>query len=99
MTDAENNKQTVQMQVGDNDESEFVDQEAASNEAAIRSIVALTEKDPAALCEHVSEDVLEQLGGDDCAQNATESDDGHVRQGRVRRLGRHRSPVVTRGWP
>lgn len=70
------NKQTVQMQVGDNDESEFVNQEAASDEAAIRSIVALTEKDPAAICDHLSQDVLDQLGGDDCAQQATDSDDG-----------------------
>ena len=70
------NKQTVQMKVGDNDESEFADQEAVADEAAIRGIVAQSDQDPATVCDHLSEDVLEQLGGDDCATQAAEGDDG-----------------------
>jgi hypothetical protein len=72
----QNNKQTVQMKVGDNDESEFADQEAVSDEVAIRGIVAQSDEDPATVCDHVSEDALEQLGGDDCPTKAAESDDG-----------------------
>ena len=72
----DSNKQTVQMKVGDNDESEFADQEAASDEVAIRGIVAQSDKDPATACEHLSEDLLAQLGGDDCATQAQEQDDG-----------------------
>jgi hypothetical protein len=74
--DNENNKQKVQMKVGDNDESEFADEEAVSDEAAIRGIVAQSDKDPATVCEHLSEDVLAQLGGDDCPTKAAEGDDG-----------------------
>jgi hypothetical protein len=70
------NKQTVHMTVGDKDESEFVDEEAASDEAAIRGIVAQSDKDPATVCDHLSEDVLAQLGGDDCPTKAAEGDDG-----------------------
>jgi hypothetical protein len=72
----ENNKQTVQMKVGDNDESEFANEDKASSEVAIRGIVAQSDKDPATVCEHVSEDILEQLGGDDCPTAAAEQDDG-----------------------
>lgn len=73
----DNNKQTVQMKVGDNDESEFANQDAATNEIAIRGIVAQSDKDPASACEHLSEDVLEQLGGaDECPTQAQEDDDG-----------------------
>jgi hypothetical protein len=57
-------------------ESEFVDQKATSSEAAIRGIVAQSDKDPATVCDHVSEDALAQLGGDDCPTKAAESDDG-----------------------
>ena len=71
-----NNKQTVQMQIGDNDESVFANEDAASGELAIRGIVAQSDEDPATVCEHVSEDILEQLGGDDCATAAAEQDDG-----------------------
>ena len=74
----ENNKQTVQMKVGDNDESEFADQEKVSSEVAIRGIVAQSDEDPATLCDHVSEDVLKQLGGDDCPTNAAEGDSATV---------------------
>ena len=72
----QNNKQTVNMTVGDNDESEFVDQEATSDEVAIRGIVAQSDEDPATVCEHLSEEVLEQLGGEDCPTQAAEADDG-----------------------
>jgi hypothetical protein len=72
----ENNKQTVQMKVGDNDESEFVDEEATSDEVAIRGIVAQSDKDPATVCDHLSEDALDQLGGEDCPTKAAETDDG-----------------------
>jgi hypothetical protein len=73
----ENNKQTVQMKVGDNDESEFADQEKVSSEVAIRGIVAQSDEDPATACEHLSADLLEQLGGEeDCPAQATEGDDG-----------------------
>jgi hypothetical protein len=72
----ENNKQTVQMKVGDNDESEFANQEAASDELAIRGIVAQDDANPGVVCEHVSEEILEQLGGEDCPANAQEQDDG-----------------------
>jgi hypothetical protein len=72
----QNNKQTVQMKVGDNDESEFADQEATSDEVAIRGIVAQSDEDPATVCEHVGEDLLEQLGGEDCPTAAAEQDDG-----------------------
>jgi hypothetical protein len=72
----ESNKQTVQMKVGDNDESEFANQQAVSDEVAIRGIVAQSDEDPATICDHVSEDVLKQLGGDDCPTNAAEGDSG-----------------------
>ena len=72
----QNNKQTVQMRVGDNDESEFVDEEATTDELAIRGIVAQSDKDPATVCDHLSADVFEQLGGDDCPTQAAEGDDG-----------------------
>ena len=75
-SDNENNKQTVQMKVGDNDESAFANEELASSELAIRGIVAQSDEDPATACEHVSEDLLAQLGGDDCATTAAEQDDG-----------------------
>jgi hypothetical protein len=71
-----NNKQTVQMKIGDNDESVFANEDAASGELAIRGIVAQSDEDPATVCEHLSEDVLEQLGGDDCPTQAAEADDG-----------------------
>jgi len=71
------NKQTVQMKVGDNDESEFANEEAATDEIAIRGIVAQSDEDPATACEHLSEDLLEQLGGaEDCPTQAEEGDDG-----------------------
>ncbi|HEX8743997.1 MAG TPA: DUF4333 domain-containing protein [Thermoleophilaceae bacterium] len=72
----ENNKQTVEMKIGDNDESEFVDQQAATDEGSIRQIVAESDANPASVCEHLSEDLLEQLGGDDCPTQAEEQDDG-----------------------
>jgi hypothetical protein len=73
----EGNKQTVQMKVGDNDESEFADQQTASDEIAIRGIVAQSDADPTTACEHLSEDLLEQLGGEEgCPDQATEGDDG-----------------------
>jgi hypothetical protein len=72
----ENNKQKTQMKVGKNDESEFVNQEAVSNEAAIRGIVAQSDEDPASVCDHLSDDILEQLGGDDCPTQAADQDDG-----------------------
>ena len=71
-----NNKQTVQMKIGDNDESVFANEDAASGELAIRGIVAQSDEDPATVCDHLSEDVLEQLGGDDCPTAAAEQDDG-----------------------
>ena len=72
----QNNKQTVPMKVADNDESVFVDEKATSDEVAIRGIVAQSDKDPATVCDHLSEDVLAQLGGEDCPTQATETDDG-----------------------
>jgi hypothetical protein len=72
----ENNKQTVLMKVGDNDESVFANEDAVSSEVAIRGIVAQSDEDPATVCEHVSDDILEQLGGDDCPTAAAEGDDG-----------------------
>jgi hypothetical protein len=73
----QNNKQTVQMKVGDNDESEFANQEAVSSEVAIRGIVAQSDEDPASACDHLSDDVLEQLGGaEECPTQAEQSDDG-----------------------
>ena len=72
----EGNKQTVQMKVGENDESEFVDQEATSDEVAIRGIVAQDDQEPGAVCEHLSEEILEELGGEDCATQVAEADDG-----------------------
>jgi hypothetical protein len=72
----ESNKQTVQMKVGDNDESTFANEDAASSELAIRGIVAQSDEDPATVCEHVSDDILEQLGGEDCPTAAAEQDDG-----------------------
>ena len=73
----QNNKQTVQMKVGDNDESEFANQQAVSDEVAIRGIVAQSDEDPASACDHLSDDVLEQLGGaEECPTQAEQGDDG-----------------------
>lgn len=72
----QNNRQTVQMRVGDNDESEFANEQGARDEGTIRQIVAQADQDPAVVCEHVSEEILEQLGGDDCPANAEEQSDG-----------------------
>ena len=74
--DNENNKQDVEMKITANDESDFVNQEATTDEAAIRGIVAQSDEDPATACEHLSEELLEQLGGDDCPATAQEQDDG-----------------------
>jgi hypothetical protein len=71
----ESNKQTVQMKVGDNDESEFADEKAVQGEGLIRQIVAQSDEDPATVCDHLSEDILEQLGGDDCPTQAAEQAD------------------------
>lgn len=71
----ENNKQTAEMKIAANDESEFVNQEALSDEVAIRAIVAQSDADPATVCERVSEEVLEALGGDDCPTKAAEEAD------------------------
>ncbi len=72
----ENNKQTVQMKIAENDESDFVDVNAVGDEAAIRQIVAQSDENPASVCEHLSEELLEQLGGEDCPTQAEEQDDG-----------------------
>ena len=70
----ENNKQTVEMRVGDNDESEFVDQQKVQDEGLIRTIVAQSDADPASACEHLSEELqqtlTEQAGASDCAEAA-----------------------------
>lgn len=66
----ENNQQTVQMKIGTNDESEFVDQRLANDEGTIRTIVAQTDAEPAKICENVTEEILEQLGGEDCPAEA-----------------------------
>jgi hypothetical protein len=72
----ETNKQTVEMKIGDNDESEFADEKAVQDEGLIRQIVAQSDEDPATVCEQLSEEVLEQAGGEDCATQAAEEDDG-----------------------
>ena len=76
----ENNKQTTEMKVGANDESEFVDEKAVQDEGLIRQLVAQTDEDPTAICEVLSEELeqalLEEAGTDDCAEAATASDDG-----------------------
>jgi hypothetical protein len=71
----ENNEQTVEMKIGDNDESEFADQAAAQDEGTIRTYVAQSDEDPATICEHLGEELLEQLGGEDCATQAEEQAD------------------------
>ena len=43
----------VQMKIGDNDESVFANEDAASGELAIRGIVAQSDEDPATVCEHL----------------------------------------------
>ena len=76
----ENNKQTVEMKVGDNDESEFVDQQKAQDEGLIRTIVAQADADAASVCEHLSEEIqqtlIEQTETGDCAEAAEAADDG-----------------------
>jgi hypothetical protein len=72
----ETNKQKVEMKIGDNDESEFVDEKAVQDEGLIRQIVAQDDAEPGAVCEHVSEEVLEQLGGEECPTQLAEADDG-----------------------
>ena len=73
----DSNKQTVQMKVGDNDESEFADETAVQSEGLIRQIVAQSDEDPASACDHLSDDVLEQLGGaEECPTQAEQGDDG-----------------------
>jgi hypothetical protein len=72
----ENNEQTVQMKVGDNDESEFADEKKVQDEGQIRQLIAQTDEDPAKFCEVVDEELLEQLGGEDCPTQAAENDDG-----------------------
>lgn len=65
----ENNVQKVEMKVGSNDESEFVNQEAATDEIAIRSIIATTDEDPAKICDHMSPELKEAAeadAGEDC---------------------------------
>jgi hypothetical protein len=65
------------MKIGDNDESEFVDQKAVTDEGIIRQIVAQSDEDPATTCEHLSEELVEQFGGEEgCPQAAEEGDDG-----------------------
>jgi outer membrane lipopolysaccharide assembly protein LptE/RlpB len=75
-----NNKQTVEMKVAANDESEFVDQKAVQDEGLIRQLIAQTDEDPTAICDHLEEgfqeQLLEQAGTDDCAAAAQEGDDG-----------------------
>ncbi len=72
----ENNKQKVQMKIAANDESEFVDQKAVQDEGLIRQTVAQVDENPAQICEEVSEEILEQLGGEECPQRAEEENDG-----------------------
>ncbi|HEX8053343.1 MAG TPA: DUF4333 domain-containing protein [Thermoleophilaceae bacterium] len=72
----EKNKQTVEMKIAANDESEFANQKAVQDEGLIRQIVAQSDEDPATVCEHLEESILEQLGGDDCPTKAAEEDDG-----------------------
>jgi hypothetical protein len=75
----ENNTQKVEMKVNSNDESEFVDQKAATDEIAIRSIIATSDEDPASLCDHMSPELQEALATDagesDCAAAAEASAD------------------------
>lgn len=71
----ENNKQTVQMRIAENDESEFVNQKAVTDEGVIRQTVAQVDENPALICEQVSEEILEQLGGEECPQRAEEEAD------------------------
>jgi hypothetical protein len=76
----ESNKQTVEMKVGSNDESEFVDQKAVQDEGVIRQLIAQSDEDPTAICDHIEEgfqeELLEQAGTDDCAEAAQAGDDG-----------------------
>ena len=76
----ENNKQTTEMKVGANDESEFVDEKAVQDEGQIRQIIAQTDEDATLICEHISEELASVLttdaGTDDCAEAAEAGDDG-----------------------
>ncbi len=76
----ETNKQTTEMKIAANDESEFVDEKKVQDEGLIRQIIAQTDEDPAALCEHLSEELeaqlLEDAGAEDCAEAAAAGDDG-----------------------
>ena len=77
----ESNKQTVNMKVGKNDESEFVNQKAVQDEGLIRQIVAQSDADPTSICEHIGDELLEQVGGEEgCPQQAREGDDGKPTQ-------------------
>lgn len=73
--DNENNKQTVEMKIAANDESEFVDQKAAQDEIQIRQLIAQTDAEPAATCEVLSEELLEEAGGEDCPTQIAEEAD------------------------
>jgi hypothetical protein len=72
----ENNKQKVEMKIAANDESEFVNQKAVEDEIIIRQTVAQVDAKPELICEQVSEEILEQLGGEECPQRAQEESDG-----------------------
>jgi hypothetical protein len=71
----ENNKQKVEMKIAANDESEFVNQKLVEDEIIIRQTVAQVDAKPELICEQVSEEILEQLGGDECPQRAQEEAD------------------------
>jgi hypothetical protein len=65
----ENNTMKVEMKVNADDESEFVDQKVATDEIAIRSIIATTDEDPAKICDHMSPELkaaAEADAGDEC---------------------------------
>jgi hypothetical protein len=74
----ENNTQKVEMKVNADDESEFVNQEAATDEIAIRSIIATTDEDPGSICDHMSPELreaAEEDTGEDCKTAAENSGD------------------------
>jgi hypothetical protein len=72
----EDNKQTVQMKIAANDESEFVNQKAVEDEGLLRQLVAQVDENPVLICENVTEEILEEeLGGEECPQRAQEADE------------------------
>ena len=72
----EGNTQKVDMKIAANDESEFVNQKLVEDEIAIRQLVAQVDAKPEVICENVTEEILEQIGGEECPARAQEENDG-----------------------